>query len=186
MDTLEGDKKINMENNLEQVKTVEDFDKVLAFQKQQISILKYVTLGSLLPPITTILTFYFAWKKKALYRLLPVTTIVYSVLFGLYSYVLLNSPKALVDVLGPKLAQAPVVDSAQNMILVILSVILTILGTAGGFYLKIKAAKAGGLSRGKSTFLLAILVLQFIVGVWQFSFITSAVSGAVGSQDLGF
>ena len=184
MDIIASGKKINMENNLEQVKTVKDFDNVLASQKQQISILKYVILGSFLPPITTILTFYFAWKKKALYRLLPVTTIVYSVLFGLYSYVLLSSPKALVAVLGPKLAQAPVVDSGQNMVLVILSVILTILGTGGGFYLKIKAAKAGGLSRGKSTFLLAILVLQFIVGVWQFSFVTSAVSGAVGNQNL--
>ncbi len=174
-----------MEDNLVPVNTIEELDKVITTQKQAVSMTKYIMLSLVMPPFTTVAAFYFAWKKGAFYELAPILTIIYTVLFALYSFVFLSSPKAIVDVMGKNLASQPQVDMVQNTILVVLSIVLTVVGIVGGFYLRKKANKQGGLSRGLIAFLIIILAWQFLVEIWQFSFITSIVSKSVGNSTLG-
>lgn len=172
-----------VDENQQLPQTIEELDQLVSERKQekQTSVFGYVVLSLILPPFTTVWVMYRAWKKGLLYRFVPVMTIVYTILFALYSWLLLSSPGAVSDVLGKNLQKQPVVPSGQNTIFVIMAIVLTIAGVIGGFYFRNKARKEGSLSTVMILILIFILILQFWVGFSELSFVSRIVNQSVGN-----
>lgn len=169
-----------MEDN--QPQSLEDLNR-LSQQKQEkeASVFGYIIISLIIPPFSTAWAMYRAWKKGVLYRFVPVLTIVYTILFALYSWLLLSSPGAVSSVLGKNLLKQPEVPSGQNTIFVIMTVVLTIAGIVGGFYLRNKAQKEDTLPTVMILALIFILLLQFWVGFSELSFVGSIINQSVGN-----
>lgn len=166
-----------------QPKTIDDLNLVIEQRKEkEVSVFGYIVLSLTLPPFTTVWFIYRTWKKGVLHRFLPTMTIVYTILFALYSWLLLSSPGAVSSVLGKNLLKQPAVPGGQNTIFVIMTVVLTIAGIVEGFYLRNKVTRAGSLPTVMIFALIFILILQFWVGLSEFSFVSSVINPSLENR----
>lgn len=140
-------------------------------QAPKISVFGYIFWSLMIPPVTTFLAMYFAWKKSALHRLMPDMTIVYTVLFGLWSLLMFSAPGAFSSYFSQEVMPVPTFDK-------VVAVVLIILGIGGGFYFRMKVKREQKLSFLWVGFLTAILVLQVFAGFHQLTFISGVVTQA--------
>ncbi|OGD85329.1 hypothetical protein A2164_04500 [Candidatus Curtissbacteria bacterium RBG_13_35_7] len=122
---------------------------------------------------------YSANKKSVLHILVPTMTIVYTILFALFNLSIIYSPKSFNDVSAVKFASKVQIPSVPSWI-VVSTIILTILGVFGGWYLRSLAKRQGSLSKILLSSLLVILLLQFFVEYRELMFIYTVISKSVG------
>jgi len=163
------------------LQTINDLDQIIANQQQKkaAGVTGYIVWGLSIPPISTILSMYFANKKGVLYLLLPTMTIVYTILFALFSFSVIYSPQAFSNVAISKFATKVQTVSVPSWI-VISTIVLTLAGSVGGWYLRGVAKKQGSLSKTMMVFLAAVLVLQFFVEFRELVFINTLISKSIG------
>ncbi len=167
--------------NLPESQSVNDLDQIITREQEnkQTGVAGYIIWGLTIPPISTIWSIYAANKKGVLHLLVPTMTIVYTIFFALLSYTVFAAPKAFTDVASARLQTGTQIPSIPTW-LIFVSIILTIAGLAGGWYLRSKARRDGYLSKIMMGALLAILALQFFVEFRELKFISSAISQSVG------
>ena len=165
------DQPISPEKQLEYQQTMAQLDVKTAQVSPQNSTGGYLFWSLLIPPITTFIAMYFAWKKGVLYKLMPNMTIVYSILFALWSLLMFSASGAFGDYLNQQVAAVPTLDKIE-------AVILAVGGIAGGIYLRVKGKKEGSLSLVFLSAMTLILILQIYAGYHQLSFISVVVNKA--------
>lgn len=171
-----------MNNNLEQPNLMADLDRLITEEKKerQSSIWGNLILSLILPPFSTLWVLYRAWKNKALHLLLPTMTILYSILFGFYSYLMLSSPKAFTAVFAGKIENSANLPKGQNFLITILAILLTVAGIIGGLYTRNKAKREDRLSTSMILLLVVILVLQFWISFRELTWVSSVINGSLG------
>lgn len=140
-------------------------------QPPKVSTLGYLLWSLAIPPFTIFIAMYFAWKKGILFKLVPNITIVYTVLFALWSLLMFWAPGAFSSYFSQ---QVPVVPSFYK----IFATILIIGGIGGGIYLRMKAQKDGSLSLVWIGLMIVNLILQVVAGFHQLTFISGVVTKA--------
>lgn len=131
----------------------------------------YLVWSFLIPPITTFMVMYFAWKKGVLHLLMPNMAVIYSIFFGLWSMLMFSAPGAFSSYLNQQTASLPFFDK-------FLAVLLTTFGIGIGIYCRSVAKKEGKLSSVFIGLIFVILVLQVYAGARQLSFISGVVTKA--------
>ncbi len=162
--------------------TIGELDKIITSQsdaKKSTGIMGYIFWGLAIPPISTIWSIYAANKKGLLHLLIPTMTIVYTILFALFSVSIIYSPKSFSDVSAVKFATKVQIPSVPSWI-VVSTILLTIFGILGGWYLRGLAKQQGYLSKTMMAILLIILGLQFFIEFRELAFISSAINQSVG------
>lgn len=152
-------------------KAMAQLDDKIAQEFPKTSTIGYLFWSLLIPPITTFLAMYFAWKKGVLHLLMPTMAIIYSVLFALWSMLMFSAPRAFGDYLNQQVSGVSGFDT-------ILAFILTVGGIAAGVYFRLKGKKEGTLSLVWVGLMIVILILQVYAGWHQLSFISSVVNKA--------
>src|SRR3990167_4276199 len=176
-----------MNNNLEQSNSIDDLDKLISKEKQKQghSIWGDLIISLILPPFSMIWVLYRAWKNNALHLLLPAMTILYSILFGLYSYLMLSSPKAFTAVFAGKIENSAILPKGQNFLITILAILLTLAGITSGLYTRNKTKREDRLSPSMILFLVVILVLQFWISFRELTWVSSVINGSLGNPYQG-
>lgn len=157
--------------NVEYQQAIAQLDAKTAQEAPKTSTVGYLFWGFLIPPFTTFLVMYFAWKKGVLYRLMPDMTIVYSVLFALWSLLMFSASGAFSDYFHQQVAGVPVFDK-------VVAILLTAVGIIIGFYFRIKAKKEGTIVLTWVSVMIVILLLQVWVEFHQLFFVLSVVNKA--------
>lgn len=137
----------------------------------KISTIGYLFWSLAIPPFTTFLAVYFAWKKGVLFKLMPNMTLVYTVLFFVWSLLMFSAPGAFSSYFSQQVPPVPTFDK-------VVAIVLTVFGIAGGFYFRMKGNKEGNLSLVWVGLMMVILVLQLYSGAHQLSFISAVVTEA--------
>lgn len=159
------------EKDLEYLQAIAQLDAKTAQESSKTSTVGYLFWSLAIPPITTFLAMYFAWKKGVLHLLMPNMAIIYSVLFGLWSLLMFSASGAFSDYLHQQVAGAPGFDK-------IAAVLLTLGGIGIGIYCRIKAKKEGTVSAVWIGLMAVILILQIYAGFHQLSFISTVLNKA--------
>ena len=172
-----------MNNNLEQSNSIDGLDKLISKEKQKQghSIWGNLIISLILPPFSTLWVLYRVWKNNALHLLLPAMTILYSVLFGLYSYLTLSSPKAFTAVFAGKIENSAILPQGHNFLITILAILLTVVGIIGGLYTRNKAKREDRLSTLMILLLVVILVFQFWISLRELTWVNSVINGSLGN-----
>ncbi|OGD88764.1 hypothetical protein A3A54_01995 [Candidatus Curtissbacteria bacterium RIFCSPLOWO2_01_FULL_39_62] len=167
--------------NAESPKLLSEIDKIIAQNSEvkKTGVGGYVFWGLAIPPFTTIWTMYAASKKGVLHILVPTMTLVYTILFALFSFSVIYSPKSFADVSAVKFATQVQLPTVPSWI-VASTIILTILGILGGWYFRGVAKKQGSLSKVLMVSLLGILLLQFFVEFRELVFINTVIRKSIG------
>lgn len=159
------------EKDVEYQQAVAQLDATIAKESPKISSVGYLLWSLAVPPFTTFLSMYFAWKKNALHRLMPDMTIVYTILFALWSLLMFSAPGAFASYFHQQVVGIGLFDK-------IFALILVVGGLISGFYLRAKANKEGALSLTWIGLMIVLLVLQVYSGWHQLSFISGVVTKA--------
>jgi len=172
-----------MNNILEQPNSMADLDKLIKGERRerQSSIRGNLILSLILPPFSTLWVLYRVWKNNALHLLLPAMTILYSVLFGLYSYLTLSSPKAFTAVFANKIENSAILPKGHNFLITIVAILLMVAGIIGGLYTQNKAKREDRLSTSMILLLAVILVLQFWISFRELTWVSSVINGSLGN-----
>ena len=166
------------QKNLEYQQAIAQLDAKIIQDSPKISTVGYLVWSLVLPPFTTFAAMYFAWKKGVLYKLMPDMTIVYSVLFALWSLLMFSASGAFSSYLSQQVAGVPTLDKVE-------AILLVVGGIAGGIYFRMKSNKEGILSLVWISLMTVILILQIYAGFHQVSFISNLVNSAQDSY-IGF
>lgn len=161
-----------------------DFDKSLEYQQAitqldakvkqdsaQKSTVGYLFWSLFIPPVTTFLVMYFAWKKGVLHLLVPNMAMIYSISFALWSLLMFSSSGAFGSYLNQQVAGVPLFDK-------VLAIVLTVGGIGIGIYCRGRAKKEGNLSLVWVSLITVILILQVYAGFHQLSFIANVINKA--------
>ncbi len=161
----------NNDKNLDYQQAIAQLDAKTEQESPKTSTVGYLFWSLSVPPFTTFLVMYFAWKKGVLYKLMPNMTIVYSILFALWSLLMFSASGAFADYFNQQVAGAPAFDK-------FVAILLTIGGIGIGIYCRIKAKKEGALSLVWVILMTVIIILQIYAGWHQLSFIGAVVNTA--------
>lgn len=159
------------EKNLEYQKAIAQLDAKTAQESPKTSTVGYLFWSLLIPPFTTFLVMYFAWKKGVLHLLMPNMVIIYSVFFALWSMLMFSASGAFSDYFHQQVAGAPALSK-------IMAILLTVSGIGSGIYFRIKGQKDGELSLVWVSLMAVILIFQVYAGIHQLSFISAVVNKA--------
>ncbi len=159
------------EKNLEYQQAMVQLDARTAQESPKTSTVGYLFWSLFIPPLTTFLVMYLAWKKGVLHLLMPNMAIIYSVLFGMWSMLMFSASGAFSDYLNQQVLGVPAFDK-------VVAILLTFFGIGIGIYCRIKAKKEGVLSFAFVSLITVILILQIYAGFHQLSFISTVVNKA--------
>ncbi len=135
----------------------------------------YVFWSLAIPPFSTAWAMYAAYKKGVLHELMPLMTIIYSILFILWSLLMFSAPGAVADYVHQ---QAVGVGGFEK----VAAILLAVLGIAGGIYFRLMASKDGKLPTWVVIFLSVILLLQLVVGYQELQAVAGIVNGQINNN----
>ena len=147
---------------MEEVKSLEDFNKMLAARAPKPSIVSFLVISMILPPLTLIPALYMANKKNLFDPALAIICAAYSItyiLLVLQVVALKNSISAMPELTGGYLAK-PTSPIILNTL-----IILCVLGIGLGIFFRFKFYKDGSLPKYAREILLGIIALQSLFSV---------------------
>lgn len=171
-----------MQGNREQAESLEDLNKLIERkQVQKPAVWPYVIGSIIFPPVSLIIVLILAWKRGILYLILPLVTIVDSLLtipFIFFSLIpLINVASNLTSSFG---GSAQVLDT-QTLLVISFSIFLVIVGLISGFTLRNKSKKVSILTNGEKIFLLIVIVLQNLLNYLAIVSVSSVIYNSPSS-----
>lgn len=135
-------------------------DKTLVQKEQKAS---YIILSLLFPPFTVYLALFLSWRRKLLFRTLPIQLIFYSavtLVFNVFGLLPIQPPQNVTQLgvtVDPKI-------NGQVLMWTIITTVLAIICLAAGYYFRNKAKKNGMLDFS-SLWILFLFLNLLIFGV---------------------
>ena len=152
-----------MEAKPEQIKTVEDFEKVTKPPlPKEPPIWPTMILCILFPPIGL----FYAWKKKILQYILPLYVSFASILFIFSTLSMISTTKPL-DLISESLGIKNLYSSSILQAIMLLSLILGTVGAVLGLYYRYKVKMTGKISRKITQLLLGVLLMELFFFIGQ-------------------
>lgn len=142
---------------MEEVKSLEDFDKLLARKKPKPSITSYLVVSLILPPITLIPALVMASRKNLFEPALAIITAAYSITYFLLVIQVSALNRALSSVPDLNISTTPLSPFLTDSMIALCAI-----GLVLGVFFRFKYYRDGALTKYTKAILIGIIILQTI------------------------